>query len=137
TRVISTHACMSITATGSAEGASADRDERAAGEARLASALLASAHLTYADYSAGACLSSTDVRGIEFMDDAATLPSGYWVGLRSETLNLSGTRVRTYVRAALDSWRSPMARVGCAPGPDGRGRTRRYGVSQLALAHRG
>lgn len=66
---------------------------RAATEARLRSALARSPHLDYAGYSAGACLASTDLRGIDQMDDASTYPPGYRAETLPETLNLTGSRV--------------------------------------------
>ncbi|WP_150460678.1 Type 1 glutamine amidotransferase-like domain-containing protein [Nesterenkonia ebinurensis] len=66
---------------------------RAATAAGLGKALTESAQLTYAGYSAGACLASVDLRGIELMDDPATLPEGYHAGISADSLNLIGTRV--------------------------------------------
>lgn len=66
---------------------------RAATEAGLAAGLAACPQLTYAGYSAGACLTSVDLRGIELMDDASTLPHGYRSEMNPATLNLTGTRV--------------------------------------------
>lgn len=66
---------------------------RAATQAGLAAALRESPQITYAGYSAGACLASPDLRGIDAMDDPATTPPGYWEGMPAETLKLVATRV--------------------------------------------
>ncbi len=66
---------------------------RAAAQAGLADALAANQRLTYAGYSAGACLASIDLLGIDLMDDAETLPPGYWPEMASKTLGLTDTRV--------------------------------------------
>jgi dipeptidase E len=66
---------------------------RSATAARLGPALSVASHLVYAGYSAGACLTSVDLRGIELMVDASTRPSGYRTGMPAETLNLTGTRI--------------------------------------------
>lgn len=66
---------------------------RAATEARLRSALARSPHLDYAGYSAGACLASIDLVGIDQMDDASACPPGYRAEMRPETLNLTGSRL--------------------------------------------
>ena len=66
---------------------------RAATQAGLTDALAVNQQLTYAGYSAGACLTSIDLRGIELMDDAETLPAGYWPDMPLKTLGLTDTRV--------------------------------------------
>lgn len=66
---------------------------RAATAAGLGTALAQTPHLTYAGYSAGACLTSVDLCGIEWMDDESTLPPGYRADMAARTLNLTGTRV--------------------------------------------
>ncbi|WP_409483991.1 Type 1 glutamine amidotransferase-like domain-containing protein [Arsenicicoccus dermatophilus] len=66
---------------------------RAATAAGLASALHRSPHLTYAGYSAGACLTSLDLAGIDLMDPADELPQGYRADMPATTLNLTGTRI--------------------------------------------
>lgn len=66
---------------------------RAATRARLADALADNPQLTYAGYSAGACLTSTDLLGIELMDDAETLPPGYGSEMPPSSLRLIDTRV--------------------------------------------
>ncbi len=66
---------------------------RAATQAGLAAALATNQQLTYAGYSAGACLASIDLLGIELLDDAETLPSGYWPGMPWDALGLIDTRV--------------------------------------------
>lgn len=66
---------------------------RAATEARLRSALARSPHVDYAGYSAGACLASINLVGIDRMDDASACPPGYRAGMRPETLNLTGSRL--------------------------------------------
>lgn len=66
---------------------------RAATEARLRGALSRSPHLDYAGYSAGACITSIDLLGIDQMDDASMLPRGYRAEMRPETLNLTGSRL--------------------------------------------
>ncbi|RWZ67763.1 peptidase [Labedella populi] len=80
---------------------------RAATEARLGAALARSPHLDYAGYSAGACLTSTDLRGIHMMDDDSTYPPGYRPEMRALTVNLTGTRIVPHAgsddaRAAAD-----------------------------------
>ncbi len=66
---------------------------RAATEAGLAAALSDSPTLTYAGYSAGACLASVDLRGIDLMDDESTRPPAYRSDMRAQTLQLTGTRI--------------------------------------------
>lgn len=66
---------------------------RAATEAGLGDALARSPHLDYAGYSAGACLTSIDLRGVHMMDEASTCPRGYRAELPAKTLNLTGTRL--------------------------------------------
>lgn len=66
---------------------------RAATAAGLAEALHQSPHLTYAGYSAGACVTSVDLAGIELMDSADELPAGYSAEIPVDTLNLTGARV--------------------------------------------
>lgn len=66
---------------------------RAANAAGLGRTLAEAPQLTYAGYSAGACLTSLDLRGIELMDDPATLPEGYRAGMSASPLKLTATRV--------------------------------------------
>lgn len=66
---------------------------RAATAAGLRAALADAQHITYAGYSAGACLTSIDLHGIEQMDNASTLPEGYSDDMRVATLDLTGNRV--------------------------------------------
>lgn len=66
---------------------------RAATAAGLGAGLDGCPHLTYAGYSAGACLTSIDLAGIEFMDDESALPPGYRTDMSALTLNLTGTRI--------------------------------------------
>lgn len=66
---------------------------RAATAAGLGDALLRSPHLTYAGYSAGACLASVDLRGIDAMDDPDALPDGYTADMPARTLALRDTRL--------------------------------------------
>lgn len=66
---------------------------RAATAAGLAAALSASPKLTYAGYSAGACLSSIDLHGIDLMDDERTRPLTYRVDMPARTLQLTSTRI--------------------------------------------
>jgi len=65
---------------------------RAATAAGLATALAESPHLTYAGYSAGACLSSTDLQGIDLMDDERTRPPNYRRDMPARTLRLMSSR---------------------------------------------
>lgn len=66
---------------------------RAATEAGLAAALTESSNLTYAGYSAGACLTSIDLRGIDRMDDQNSCPPAYSMDMPAHTLRLTSTRV--------------------------------------------
>lgn len=66
---------------------------RAATAASLRAALTDAPHITYAGYSAGACLASIDLLGIECMDDPSTLPEGYSDSMRVATLDLTGNRL--------------------------------------------
>ena len=66
---------------------------RAATAAGLGDALLRSPHTTYAGYSAGACLASVDLHGIDAMDDPDALPDGYTADMPARTLALRDTRV--------------------------------------------
>lgn len=66
---------------------------RAATAAGLGRSLSEAPQLIYAGYSAGACLTSVDLRGIELMDDPATLPDDYHAGMPASPLNLTATRV--------------------------------------------
>jgi dipeptidase E len=80
---------------------------RAATKARLGTALARSPRLDYAGYSAGACLTSIDLRGIHMVDEESTHPLGYHPEMRALTLKLTGTRVVPHAgsdeaRAAVD-----------------------------------
>lgn len=80
---------------------------RAATEARLRATLARSPRLDYAGYSAGACLTSIDLRGIHLMDEVSTHPPGYRIEMPAQTLKLTGTRVVPHAgsdaaRAAAD-----------------------------------
>jgi dipeptidase E len=66
---------------------------RAATAARLAAALAVSPTITYAGYSAGACLSSVDLQGIDLMDEEQRRPRGYLPDMPAWTLQLTGTRI--------------------------------------------
>ncbi|MET2010191.1 Type 1 glutamine amidotransferase-like domain-containing protein [Microbacterium chocolatum] len=66
---------------------------RAAERARLGHALTRAPGMIFAGYSAGACLTSRDLRGIELMDDPGELPTGYSADTPPTTLDLTGTRV--------------------------------------------
>lgn len=73
---------------------------RAATAAGLATAFIRSPSITYAGYSAGACLTSIDLAGIDLMDDPSTLPAGYLEAMPAQTLNLTGTRVVPHAGSA-------------------------------------
>jgi len=66
---------------------------RAATAAGLSHALRDSPHLTYAGYSAGACITSPDLAGIEVMDPADELPPGYSPRMPATTLALTNLRI--------------------------------------------
>jgi dipeptidase E len=66
---------------------------RAATAARLGVALAQAPDLRYGGYSAGALLAGPDLRGVELMDDPATLPDGYRADMPAATLALTTTRV--------------------------------------------
>lgn len=66
---------------------------RAATAAGLGDALRRSPHLTYAGYSAGACLASVDLRGIDAMDDPDAMPDGYTADIPAGTLALRDMRL--------------------------------------------
>lgn len=66
---------------------------RAATAAGLAAALATAPRIQYAGYSAGALLAGPDLRGVELMDDPATLPDGYRDGMPVATLGLTTIRV--------------------------------------------
>lgn len=66
---------------------------RAANEAALGRTLVEARQLTYTWYSTGSCLTSLDLRGIQLMDDPATLPEGYRAGMSASPLKLTATRV--------------------------------------------
>lgn len=53
------------------------RAMKASGFGSAAAAALESGHLVYAGYSAGACVTGPDLRGVELMDDASVVPPGY------------------------------------------------------------
>jgi dipeptidase E len=66
---------------------------RAATAAGLGAALATTPRIRYAGYSAGALLAGPDLRGVELMDDPATLPEGYRDGMPVATLALTATRI--------------------------------------------
>lgn len=66
---------------------------RATTAAGVSQALSQAPHVTYAGYSAGACVTSVDLAGIDLMDAADELPEGYDANMPVETLNLTRTRV--------------------------------------------
>jgi dipeptidase E len=53
----------------------------------------ANQELTYAGYSAGACLAGPDLQGNEFMDDAMFVPDGYSTDVETRTLRLIDVRI--------------------------------------------
>lgn len=53
--------------------------------------------LTYAGYSAGACVAGPDLRGIELIDDPDVLPEGYDAGMPVTTLGLVPFRIVPHV----------------------------------------
>lgn len=66
---------------------------RAAERAKLSQALEHAPQIIFAGYSAGACLTSCDLTGIEMMDDPGELPAGYSADMPPTTLDLTGTRI--------------------------------------------
>lgn len=80
---------------------------RAATEARLADALAGNQQLTYAGHSAGACLASIALRGIELMDDPHASARGYWPDMPMTMLRLIGNRLIPHAG-------TPSARIAAA-----------------------
>jgi dipeptidase E len=93
---------------------------RAMTKAGFGDALREAPDVIYAGYSAGACVASIDLDGIEAMDDPTTLPAGYTSDMKIETLRLVRTRVIPHAGA-------PEARKSVA-------RLRSMGLAYLELA---
>ena len=63
--------------------------------------------LTYAGYSAGACVTARDLDGIQFMDDPAIIPPGYSAAMPPATLGWVPWRI-------VPHWRSDHPEAGAA-----------------------
>ena len=75
---------------------------RAMTQSRLGDALLgpmSDGHLVYGGYSAGSCVVTPDLEGIQLMDDPEVIPHGYSENVRPQTLHLVPWRI-------VPHWRS-------------------------------
>jgi dipeptidase E len=78
--------------------------------------------LTYAGYSAGACVTGPDLEGIHLMDDPAVIPEGYDPSIPTDTLGWIPLRIVPHWRS--DHPEAPAAEIASS-----------Y-MEQQGLAHR-